>query len=35
VQDALLVDANNAFFEMTGYSRAEVENGFLRWRTMT
>jgi hypothetical protein len=35
VQDALLVDANDAVFKITGYSRAEVENRFLHWRTMT
>lgn len=30
-----LIDANNAFLKMTGYSRADVEQHRLSWQTMT
>jgi PAS domain S-box-containing protein len=33
--DGTLVDANDAFLEMTGYSRDQVESGQLTWRDMT
>ncbi|MDO9712851.1 PAS domain S-box protein [Paracraurococcus lichenis] len=33
--DGLLIDANDVFLRMSGWSRKEVEGGRLHWRTMT
>lgn len=33
--DGRLIDANDAFLKMTGYSRAEVEAGGLTWQNLT
>ena len=30
-----LLDANNVFFQLTGYTRAEIEHGEFTWRTLT
>ncbi|TDH59732.1 PAS domain S-box protein [Dankookia rubra] len=34
-QDGVLIDANDIFLRMSGWSREEVEAGRLHWRTMT
>jgi two-component system, chemotaxis family, CheB/CheR fusion protein len=34
-RDGTLLDANDAFLQMTGYSRAEVAAGLLHWRKLT
>jgi PAS domain S-box-containing protein len=33
--DELILDANDAFLQMIGYNRAELEAGELRWRDIT
>ncbi|MGA2962446.1 MAG: PAS domain S-box protein [Candidatus Korobacteraceae bacterium] len=33
--DELILDANDAFLQMIGYTRAELEAGELRWRDIT
>jgi PAS domain S-box-containing protein len=34
-QSGTLVDANDVFLQISGYTRAEVDNGELHWQTMT
>jgi PAS domain S-box-containing protein len=34
-QDGAIIDANNAFLQITGYSRADVDARGLTWRKMT